>query len=85
MTTINYTGRNGGPFLLMSFIKNWKNAIGETSYTWIKCHIWFATIDELNQFVDSHQEIKGYIPPKFDKNNFESWPDFYTMKVKFDK
>ncbi len=74
-----------GPYLLTSFVKNWRNSQGTTNWKWIKCKLWFATLDEISEFVKNYQEDPNFFPMPFDKENFESWTPYYTAKMNFEK
>lgn len=79
-------GAAGGPFLLMSFIKNWKDPrTGAVKWKWIKCRLWFSSLDEIMEFISKYQDVPHYIPPFFDKENFEAWTPYYTAKMDFSK
>lgn len=72
--------------LLKNFTKNWIDPISNNLF-WkeIKCHLWFNSDSEMMHFIHSHQEIKNYKPSNHNKDNYEKWSDFCTMKLKFEK
>lgn len=77
-------------FLLTGFIKAWYGYGGKINWTRIKCRLWFNSIDEMKEFVDSQTEIKNYVPqPKdgnfFDSENAEKWSDYCTKEMKSTK
>lgn len=82
MDTTNY---GGGRYLLMSFIKNWESSNGDLNWKWVKCKLWFTSKDEMDDFVKGYQHIPNYYPKEFDKDNSETWTDYCTTKLKFDK
>lgn len=51
----------------------------------IKCYLLFSNVEEAVAFVDSQNVVKGFVPEKFDKKNFEKWTPYYTRKMEFDK
>jgi len=69
----------------MSFYKTWHNPVGELCHKMIKCYLLFSNVEEAEAFVDSQNVVKGFIPEKFDKKNFEKWTPYYTRKMEFDK
>lgn len=80
-----YTGfLPDGRRLLMSFTKNWKTEIGEIHWKQIRCWLWFSNIDEVNEFVATHQEVPEFEPEGHDEKNVENWTPHYTNKMKFD-
>lgn len=84
---IGYTGTTlgDGPMLLTSFVKNWRNPQGDINWKWIKCRLWFANLEEIQEFVVKYQEVPNFQPIPFDKDNDETWTPYYTSKVKFEK
>lgn len=74
-----------GPYMLTSFVKNWRNAQGTTNWKWIKCKLWFGSLDEMGAFIKGHQEDPHFVPIPFDKENSETWTPYYTAKMNFEK